>query len=108
MHVPVTTVVRVRGGMDKGIVELSFADIGTEAVDILEGGSGVEADAVGPEAHLWAILLVEAPEFEMTVAFPGVIEHVGIREVGEEGAWVFGEGMEEEPVEDQTCRLCTC
>jgi hypothetical protein len=85
--------------MDKGIVELGLADVGTEPIDVLEGAGSVKADTVGAEADDSAIFLVEAPELEVPVAFPGVVEHVGICELGEEWARVFGQRVEEEAVE---------
>ncbi len=50
VDVLVAGVVGVGGGVDKGVVELGLADVGAEAVDFLEGGVGVEGDAVGAEA----------------------------------------------------------
>lgn len=94
-------VMRIGHGVGKGIVELGLADVGAEAVDVLEGGAGVEGDGVGAEAHHGAVLLVQTPELEMAVAAVGVVELVGVGELGEDGAGVFGEGVEEDAVDGE-------
>lgn len=90
MDVLVARVVRVGGRVNKGIVEFGLADVCAEAVDLLEGLVGVEAKRVGAEADNWAVFLVHAPELELPVALPGVVELVSICDLGEEWAWVFG------------------
>ena len=92
-------VVGVGDGVGEGIVELGLADVGLEAVDVLEGGVGVEGDAVGAEADDGAVLLVEAPELEVPVALVGVVELVGVGELGDDGAGVLGERVEEDAVD---------
>ena len=47
----VAGVVGVGGRVDEGVVELGLADVGAEAVDLLEGRVGVEGNGVGAEAH---------------------------------------------------------
>ncbi len=44
MELLVAGVVGVGDGVGKGIIEFSLANIGLEAVDLLEGGIGVEGD----------------------------------------------------------------
>lgn len=101
MQVSVARVVGVGGRVDKGVVELGFAHVGFEAVDVLEGRVGVDGERVGPEADEFAVFLVHAPELEVPVTFEGVVGHVAVGQLGEEGAGVFGEGVEEEAVEDE-------
>jgi hypothetical protein len=48
---------------------------------------------------------VHAPEVEVAVALPGVVELVGVGDLGEEGAGVLGEGVEEDAVDDERGRL---
>lgn len=55
-------------GGPEGFVEASFANIGLESVDVLQGGVRVEGQAVGPESHNGAIFLVDAVEFEVAVS----------------------------------------
>lgn len=50
MDVLVSGVVGVGYWVSKGVVELGLANIGTEAVDFLEGSVGVKNEAVGAEA----------------------------------------------------------
>lgn len=47
----VASVVRVGGGMDKGIVELGLADVGAETINILERLVGIEGERVGAKAN---------------------------------------------------------
>jgi hypothetical protein len=94
--------------VDKGIVELGLADVCAEAVDLLESLVGVEADRVGTETDDRAISLVHAPELELSVALPGVVELVAICDLGEERAWVFGERVEEDSVYDNAKSLKSC
>lgn len=101
MDLLVAGVVGVGDGVGKGIIELGLADIGLEAVDVLEGRVGVERDAVGAEADNLAVLLVHAPELEVAVALVGVVELVGIGDLGQEGAGVLGERVEEDAVDDE-------
>lgn len=63
----VAGVVSVGGRVDKGIVELGLADVGAEAVDFLERGVGVEADAVGAEANslAWGERLIKRKTAEV-------------------------------------------
>ena len=84
--------------MDEGVVEVCLAHIGPEAIDLFKGSGRVEGERVGAEADDGAVSLVETPEFEMAVAFPGVVELVAASESGEDGAWVLGERVEEEAV----------
>jgi len=44
---------------------------------------------------------VEAPELEMAVTLPGVVELVAIGDFGEPGAGILGERVEEEAVNDE-------
>jgi hypothetical protein len=53
VHVPVPRVVRVGGRMDEGVVKVGLADVGAEAVDVLQCRVGVEGQAVGAEADYW-------------------------------------------------------
>lgn len=95
VQVLVAGVVGVRGRVHKGVVELGLAHVGAEAVDVLQGRVGVDRERVRAEAHKLAVPLMHAPELEVAVAAPGEVEHVGIGELGEEGARVLGEGVEE-------------
>lgn len=97
----VARVVRVGDRVGEGVVELGLADVGLEAVDVLERGLRVEADAVGAEAHGGAVALVQAPELEVPVALPRVVELVGVGELGEKGARVLGQRVEEDAVDGQ-------
>lgn len=108
MNLLVSRVVRVGGRVDKGIIELSFADVCAEAVDLLESLVGVEADRVGAETDDRAVSLVHAPELELSVALPGVVELVAICNLGEERTWVFGERVEEDSVYDNAKALNNC
>lgn len=54
VKVAVARVVRVGRRVHKGVVELGLADIGAEAVDVLEGRGTVDRDAVGPESNYLA------------------------------------------------------
>ena len=103
VQVLVAGVVGVRGRVHKGVVELGLAHVGAEAVDVLEGRVGVDRQRAGPEAHKLAVPLVQAPELEVAVTAPGVVEHVGIRELGQERARVLGQRVEEEAVDDEAC-----
>lgn len=105
VQLAVAAVVRVGRGVDKGVVELGLAHVGLEAVDVLEGGRGVEGQGVGAEAHDGAVALVEAPEFEVPVAAVRVPQLVQVGEPCEERARVFCEGVEEEAVGYQACCL---
>lgn len=89
----------VGGRVDEGVVKLGFAHVGLEAIDVLEGGVGVDGERVGPEADEFAVFLVHTPELEMPVTFEGVVGHVAVGQLGEQGTGVFGEGVEEEAVE---------
>jgi hypothetical protein len=42
---------------------------------------------------------VTAPELEMAVAFPGVVDRIPVCDFGEEGTGVGGEGVEVETVD---------
>lgn len=108
MNLLVPRVVRVGGRVDKGIVELGFADVCAEAVYLLESLVGVEADRVGAETDDRAVSLVHAPELELSVALPGVVELVAICDLGEERTWVFGERVEEDSVNDNAKALNNC
>lgn len=101
----VATVVRVGRRVHEGVVELGLAHVGLEAVDILEGGGGVEGEGVGAEADYGPVLLVEAPELEVPVAAVGVPELVEVCNFGEERAGVAGERVEDESVEEDACCL---
>lgn len=76
--------------MNEGIVELGLANVGLEAVDGLEGRVGVEGEAVGPETDNLAVLLVVAPELQVPVALPSMIQLVSVGNLGAERAWVLG------------------
>lgn len=126
VDVLVARVVRVGGWVDKGIVELGLAHVGLEAVDFLEGLVGVEGDGVGAESnHLaWkicvsnpksggeegvsrasilpTIFLVHAPELKVAVALVSVVELVCIGDFGQERTGIFGKGVEEDSVHDET------
>jgi hypothetical protein len=97
----VAGIVGVGDGVGKGVVELGLADVGAEAVDVLERRARVERDRVGAEADSLAVLLVQAPELEVTVAAPGVVEVVGVGDLGQDGAGVPGERVEEDAVDDE-------
>jgi hypothetical protein len=43
---------------------------------------------------------VYAVELKMAVALVSVIQLVGVRDLGQERAWVFGQGVEEDSVND--------
>lgn len=101
----VAGVVRVRGRVHKGVVELGLPYVGAEPVDLLQGRVGVDRERVGPEAHKLAVLLVHPPELQMPVTPPGEVEHVRIRDLGQEGAGVLGQRVEEEAVDNETCCL---
>lgn len=101
VQVLVAGVVGVGGRVDEGVVEFGLAHVGAEAVDLLQRRVGVDRERVGPEADELAVPLVQAPELKVAVTPPGVVEHVGIGELGQERAGVFGEGVEEEPVDDE-------
>lgn len=100
VQLAVAAVVGVGGRVDEGIVELGLAHVGLEPVDVLEGGGGVEGQGIGTEAHDGAIALVHAPELEVAVAAVRVPELVEVGDAREEGAWVGGEGVQEQAVED--------
>jgi hypothetical protein len=51
---------------------------------------------------------VHAPELELSVALPGVVELVAICDLGEERTWVFGERMKEDSVYDNAKALIEC
>ena len=96
VHVLVSRVVRVGGWVNKSVVEVGLADVGAEAVDVLQGRVGVEGEAVGAEADdgawlvsaneqrrpetqrygMLTIFLMKPPELEMPVALSGVGELV--------------------------------
>jgi hypothetical protein len=48
---------------------------------------------------------VHAPELELSVTLPGVVELVAICDLGEERAWVFGQRVEEDSVDDNSDAL---
>jgi hypothetical protein len=79
----VTRVVRVGHRMDEGVVELSLADVGLEAIYLLESRVRVERDAVGAEADNLAIFLVHAPKLNVTVSLVGMPQLMGIGKLGE-------------------------
>lgn len=108
MDLLVTRVVRVGGRVDKGIVELGLADVCAEAVDLLEGLVGVEADRIWAETNDRAVSLVHAPKLKLSVALPGVVELVAICDLGKERTWVFGEWVEEDSVYDNAKALIEC
>ena len=97
----VARVVGVGDGVGEGVVELGLADVGLEAVDVLEGGGRVEGQAVGAEAHDGAVALVHAPELEVAVAAPGVVQLVRVGELGDERARVAGQRVEEDAVDGE-------
>ena len=51
------------------------------------------------------ISLVKSPEFQMPVTPPRVIQHVGIRELSQERAWILRQWMKEDAVDDKACCL---
>ena len=54
-------------------VEIGFADVGSEAIDGLQGRRRVDGERVGPNAHIRSVLLVSAVEGEMSAAAVGVV-----------------------------------
>lgn len=104
----VARVVGVGDGVGEGVVELGLADVGLEAVDVLESGLGVEADAIGAEAHGRTVALVQAPELQVPVALVGVVELVGVCELGQERAWVLGQWVEVDAVDGKAECLRAC
>lgn len=101
----VTGVVGVGRRVDKGVVELGLADIGAEAVDLLERSVGVEAEGVGAKADNLAILLVHAPELEMSISLVCMVELVGVGDLGEEGAGILGERVKEDSINNESSGL---
>jgi hypothetical protein len=57
VDVLVARVVGVGNGVGKGVVELGLADVGLEAVDVLEGLVGAEGERVGAVADNLACAL---------------------------------------------------
>ena len=105
VHFLVTRVVGVGRRVDEGIVELGLADVGSEAIDLLQRRVGIDRERAGPEAHEFAIFLVHPPELKVPVASPGVVQHVGIGNLGHERAWVLCQRMKEDVVKNNTCYL---
>lgn len=46
------------------------------------------------------ILLMKTPELDVAVALPGMVELVCVGDLGETGAGVFGQRVEEDAVDD--------
>jgi hypothetical protein len=46
-----------------------------------------------------------AIEFQMSVAFPCMVDRVPVCDFGEEWAWIFGQGVESEAVESKKEKL---
>jgi len=90
VHIFIPCVVCIGRRVDEGIVELGLAHVGSEAIDVLERRVGVDRNRAGPESHKLAVFLVQSPELEMAVAFPGVVEHVCISKFRQEWPWVLG------------------
>lgn len=90
MDLLIARVMRIGGRVNEGIVEFGLADVCAEAVYLLESLIGVEAKRVGAEADNWAVFLVHAPELELPVTLPGVVELVSICDLSDEWAWVLG------------------
>lgn len=84
----------------KRLVEVSLLHVGAESVDGLETGRGVDAEQIGTQTHVRAILLMCAVKREMAGSFVGVVGEVDVCDFGEEGAWVAGERVECEAVDD--------
>lgn len=82
VEVFVVGVVGVGSGVDEGIVEFGFFDVGVEVVDFFEGGVWVCIEGVGIEVDEFVIFFVYVLEFKMVVVLLGVVEYVGIGEFG--------------------------
>lgn len=54
------------------------------------------------DSILPTIFLVHAPELKVAVALVSVIELVGIGDFGQERTGIFGKGVEEDSVHDET------
>ena len=87
-------------------VEIRFPYIPLEAVDVVQSGACVERYAIWTKANNVAVFLMAPPEFEMSVAFPGVVGGVEICDFRPEGSRVFGERMEVEAVDDEANEIC--
>lgn len=74
-------------------VEVGLLDVGFEAVDVSQRCVGVDGDAVGSKADDVAVDSVDAPELQMAVAFPCVVDIVPVRDLSQQGARVAGEWM---------------
>lgn len=96
----VAGIVCVGSRVHEGVVELGLAHIGLETVDLLQGRVGVEGEAVGAETDDLAVRLVQAPELEVPVALPGVVQLVGIGNLGQERAGVSRQRVEVKTVDD--------
>lgn len=86
----VARVVGVGRRVHEGIVELGLAHVGLESVDLLERRIRLEGHAVRAEANDGAVALMLAPEFEVPVAFPCMVELISIGDLGQEWARIFG------------------
>lgn len=80
----VNTTVRIEGVLRRWEhrVELRLLHIGSVSVDSFQRGGSVEREAVGAESHDGAVGLVTAPEFEVAVTFPGMVDRVPVRNFG--------------------------
>lgn len=94
MELLVSGVVRIWGRVHERVVKLGFPDVGSEPVDFFERCIGVEGQRVRAKANHRPIDLMQPPELKMPVSLPCVVEHVGISELGQYGAWVLGQRME--------------
>jgi len=108
----INTAVRVEGVLcwwEDG-VELRFLNICSVAVDGFQGSVSVNREAIWTIADNGAcetsllqkrvefrstqtIFLVAPPEFQMSVALPGMIDRIPISDLGHERAWIFCERM---------------
>lgn len=83
-------IVCIGGWVDEGLVELGLAHIGLEAIYGLEGRVRVEGETIGTEADNFAVLFVVAPELQVSVALPGMVQLVSVGDLRPERAWVLG------------------
>lgn len=69
-------------GSRKDGIEIRFLDVGFETIDISKRCVGIDGGAVGPKAYDVSVDLMYAPELQMAIAFPSMIDVVPVGDLG--------------------------
>ena len=71
-------------------IKLRLLNIGFVAVYCFQRGVGINGEAVRSISHNGTVFFMAAIEFQMSVAFPGMVDGVPVCDFGAEWAWIFG------------------